>query len=79
MTDGAKGFAKIEPTNSGRRQAINNNETQSADQAEGGNEELFNTGRLLSSAQELIDQKGGMNTPPAKGLKIAGNNRNHQG
>ena len=83
MNDGgAKGFAKIEPTNSGRRQqVINNNETQSADQAEGGNEELFNTGRLLSSAQDLIDQKaGGMSTPPAKGvIKIAGNNRNHQG
>ena len=42
-------------------------------------EELLSSGRLLSSAQDLHAQKGGMNTPPAN-KKIAGNgNRNHQG
>ena len=51
---GAKGFTKIEPSGSKNKRQnninSNSNETQSADQAEGGNAELFNTGRLLSSA-----------------------------
>ena len=41
---GAKGFSKIEPKNVRKKNTL---DTQSADQVEGGNEELFNTGRLL--------------------------------
>ena len=45
---GAKGFSKIEPKKSERLDTH-----QSADQVEGGNEEMYNTGRLSEAQLEL--------------------------